>query len=271
MPISRPDNAQPAVLSLRDICKSYTSRLNGKAEQTEVLRRVSLEVSGGEVVALFGPNGCGKTTLLNIISGLVPADSGEKIIPDGVSLGSQISFVFQNYRESLFPWMNALDNVAFPLALQGTALQRRRDVARSTIESLGLPLPLESMPYQLSGGQQQMVAIARALVVKPHLLLLDEPFTALDYETRLKLQVALGNILSELRVPTVLVSHDVDQATFLADRVVVLTRRPATIAGEVLVGIPSPRSVSTMETPLFSEKRSAVLSLFRKVAMNEGG
>lgn len=251
------------------ICKSFHSVLNGKPQTVEALRELSLVVKRGTILSLFGPNGCGKTTLLNIISGVLTPDAGEIRFLVGPGSQPRVGFVFQNYRESLFPWLPVAENVAFPLAVRGLGAHQRREQVQSLMESLELRVPLEVFPYQLSGGQLQMVAIGRALITKPDILLLDEPFSALDYQTRLQMQLILSAILEKVGITTVIVSHDVDEAIFLADRVVVLTRRPATVVAEVDVRFSRPRSLALMESPEFGKTRAEVLHLFREVALGE--
>jgi NitT/TauT family transport system ATP-binding protein len=256
-------------LRVSAICKSFRTVLNGKPQIVEVLRDLSLGVKQSEILSLFGPNGCGKTTLLNVISGILAPDSGQTRFFVGAESDPRVGFVFQNYRESLFPWLTVTENVAFPLTVKGVVADQRKEQVQSLMESLGLAVPLEAFPYQLSGGQLQMVAIGRALVTKPDILLLDEPFSALDYQTRLQMQLILSSILQKVGITTVIVSHDVDEAIFLADRVVVLTKRPASVVAEVAVRFSRPRNLGLMESPEFGETRAEVLRLFREVALGE--
>src|SRR5208337_1551100 len=154
-------------------------------DKTVIYDNFDLDIPRGELIAVFGPNGCGKSTLINMIAGLVPADSGQ-ILFDGRRLDEiKFGYVFQNYREALFPWMRAFDNIAYPLKVMRVPPAQRRARAAALVAHLGIKLDLGLYPYQMSGGQQQLVSILRALVVEPEILFLDEPFSALDYEMTL--------------------------------------------------------------------------------------
>jgi NitT/TauT family transport system ATP-binding protein len=175
---------------------------------------------------VFGPNGCGKSTLINTIAGLTAPDAGQ-ILFDGRKLSDvKFGYVFQNYREALFPWLRAFDNIAYPLKLMNVPLAERRARTEALVTHLGIKLDLALYPYQMSGGQQQLVSILRALVVEPEILFLDEPFSALDYEMTLFMRAQLQRIFMETGTTTVLVSHDLEEAVFLADRVLLLSRHP---------------------------------------------
>src|SRR5271167_624892 len=225
--------------------------LSKRFDRTVIYDNFDLDIPRGELIAVFGPNGCGKSTLINMIAGLVPADGGE-ILFDGRRLDEiKFGYVFQNYREALFPWMRAFDNIAYPLKLMRVPPAQRRARAEALVAHLGIKLDLGLYPYQMSGGQQQLVSILRALVVEPEILFLDEPFSALDYEMTLFMREQLKRIFIETRTTTVLVSHDLEEAVFLADRVLLLSRGPARIAAHPAYGARRPRTAATISEPEF--------------------
>ena len=177
-------------------------------------------------MSVFGPNGCGKSTLINMIAGLFPVDAGE-ILFDGQPLNKiKFGYVFQNYREALFPWLRAFDNVAYPLKVMGVPKAERKRRVEKIVANLNVKIDLNLYPYQMSGGQQQLVSIMRALVVDPEILFLDEPFSALDYEMTLFMREQLQRVFVETGTTTVLVSHDLEEAVYLSDRILLLSRHP---------------------------------------------
>jgi NitT/TauT family transport system ATP-binding protein len=223
-----------------------------------------LDIPRGELISVFGPNGCGKSTLINIIAGLIPADAGQ-ILFDGMLLNEiKFGYVFQNYREALFPWLRAFDNIAYPLKLMQVAPAERRARTEKLVSHLGVKLDLNLYPYQMSGGQQQLVSIMRALIVEPEILFLDEPFSALDYEMTLFMREQLQRIFMETGTTTVLVSHDLEEAVFLADRVLLLSRHPARVADFAPVTAVRPRTDATLSDPEFVRTKAHCLELFQR-------
>lgn len=224
-----------------------------------VLEAISLQVEGGEIVALFGPNGCGKSTLLRLIAGLEPMDEGKADIAGRPTSDVPIGFVFQDYRASLFPWWTVWENIGFNLRIRRMPKKEIKKIVAEFLSSIEIELPLDNYPYNLSGGQQQLCAIARELIDPPQLLLLDEPFAALDFQNRLSLQQRLLKLLEPINVPVLLVSHDVEEAIYLADRVLLLSPRPAEIVEEVEVTMDRPR-IPTMRLDLeFFNLRTQVM------------
>src|SRR5580693_715641 len=223
-----------------------------------------LDIPRGELISVFGPNGCGKSTLINIIAGLVLPDAGQ-ILFDGMRL-QQIKFgyVFQNYREALFPWLRAFDNISYPLKMMQVPQAERRVRTEKLVAHLGIKLDLNLYPYQMSGGQQQLVSIMRALIVEPEILFLDEPFSALDYEMTLFMREQLQRIFMETGTTTVLVSHDLEEAVFLADRVLLLSRHPARIADFTPVTAARPRTDATLSDPEFVRTKAHCLEVFQR-------
>lgn len=220
----------------------------------------------GCFISIFGPNGCGKSTLINMISGLMARDAGE-VLYDGQTIAdTRISYVFQNYREALFPWMRAIDNIHYPLRLMGIGRKERNARVDRLIEDFGIKIDLRSYPYALSGGQQQAVSILRALVREPDVLFLDEPFSALDYEMTLVMREKLQSIFQKTGRTMMLVSHDLEEAVQMADKVLLLTRRPTRVAAIVDNPLPRPRDAATLTDPDFVRLRSRSLEIFQREA-----
>ncbi len=222
-----------------------------------------LDLPRGEIISIFGPNGCGKSTLINMIAGIQPYEGGE-IRFDGRTIAqTRIGYVFQNYRDALFPWMRALDNIAYPLKLAGIGAPERRRRIERLVDKFDIAFDLNRYPYELSGGQQQTVSIMRALVVDPEVLFLDEPFSALDYEMTLVMRDQLQKVLHATRTTTLLVSHDLDEAIYLADQLLLLTRRPTRVAAFLDVPIGRPRHPSTTTDPGFVALKAQALGIFQ--------
>jgi NitT/TauT family transport system ATP-binding protein len=223
-----------------------------------------LDLPRGELISVFGPNGCGKSTLINIIAGLIPADAGE-ILFDGQTIDEiTFGYVFQNYREALFPWLRAVDNIDYPLKLKGLARRERQDRIERLVAKLGIKIDLGKYPYQMSGGQQQLVSILRAVVVEPEILFLDEPFSALDYEMTLFMREQLQRLFVETGTTTLLVSHDLEEAVYLADHILLLSRPPARVADFVRYDSPRPRTDATLSEPEFIRIKARCLEIFQQ-------
>ncbi|HYG45721.1 MAG TPA: ABC transporter ATP-binding protein [Bordetella sp.] len=201
----------------------------------EVLRNVSFAVAPGEIVALLGASGCGKSTLLNLVAGLEPLQQGEIVLPPAATLG----YMFQEDR--LLPWRNVRDNVAFGLETSGLPHAQRRQRALDTLALVGLDGFAQAWPHELSGGMRSRAALARTLVMQPDLLLMDEPFSKLDPHTRSQMHDELLRIQSARRATILFVTHDVEEAVVLADRIVLLAPRPGRIREIVPVDLPRPR------------------------------
>ena len=250
------DCAASAHVTIRGLTKRFTDAV--------VYDRFDLDIPRGKLVSVFGPNGCGKSTLINMIAGLIPADAGE-ILFDGKPLRDiKFGYVFQNYREALFPWLRAIDNIQYPLKLMKLPKAERRARTERMVASLGVKIDLNRYPYELSGGQQQLVSIMRALVVEPQILFLDEPFSALDYEMTLFMRDQLQRIFVETGTTTVLVSHDLEEAVYLADRILLLSRRPACIADYVHYDAARPRTDATLSQHDFVRIKAHCLEVFQQ-------
>lgn len=228
-------------IEVRDLQKTFPLKNgNGTAEKLTALVDLNLRVSKGELVVIVGPSGCGKSTLLDLVAGLGRPDSGHVLI-DGEPVGGPSldrGIVFQAY--ALFPWRTALGNVEFGLEIKGVRRRERRETARRFLELVGLAGFEDRHPYELSGGMKQRVAIARSLAYDPDVLLMDEPFAALDAQTRETLQCELLRIWEKTGKTILFVTHSIDEAAFLAQRVAVMTARPATI--KTAIGVPLPAS-----------------------------
>jgi len=232
--------------------------------KTAVYSRFDLDIPRGKLVSVFGPNGCGKSTLINMIAGLIPPDAGE-VLFDGKPLRAiKFGYVFQNYREALFPWLRSIDNIEYPLKLMKLSKQERRAKAERLVAHLGVKIDLNRYPYELSGGQQQLVSIMRALVVEPEILFLDEPFSALDYEMTLFMRAQLQRIFMETGTTTVLVSHDLEEAVYLADRILLLSRGPAQVADYVSFDAARPRTDATLSESGFIAIKAHCLDVFQR-------
>jgi NitT/TauT family transport system ATP-binding protein len=234
-----------------------------------VFRDFDLAVRPGEFVVLIGASGCGKTTLLNLFAGFLTPENGE------IRLGEQtvrpelgeLGYVFQN--PHLFPWLSALENVRFGLRMAATSSKAEQLAkARDALRLVGLEAAADQLPHQLSGGMQQRVAIARTLVMQPKVLLMDEPFAALDAITRRDMNSEILRLWSALGQTVVFITHDIDEAVFLADRVVVLGRAPSGIDSELIVDLPRPRNAAaTRELPRFSRLCSELMERIHRHAV----
>jgi NitT/TauT family transport system ATP-binding protein len=235
------------VIGVRRLAKSYSAQPSA----VRALDAIDFEIGEGEFVAIVGPSGCGKTTLLKILAGLIPASAGVALLRGTPIVGPRrdIGVVFQ--APVLFPWRTVLDNVLLPADVQRLDRQRLRGVAFEMLRLVGLEGFERRYPGELSGGMQQRVAIVRALIHDPAMLLMDEPFGALDAMTREQMNLELQRIWLERRKTVVFITHSIPEAVFLADRVFVMTPRPGRIAEAISIDLPRPRSLDVMSTPAF--------------------
>ncbi|MGQ0569180.1 MAG: ABC transporter ATP-binding protein, partial [Armatimonadota bacterium] len=238
-------------------------------DAVEVLRDVSLQVETGKFVCLIGPSGCGKTTLLRLMGGLIPTDRGQITVGGRPPVpGPHAGFVFQAYR--LLPWRTVLDNVRFPLEIQGVDRAKQRERAQKHIRMVGLEGFEHRFPHELSGGMQQRVGLARALAIEAGILFMDEPFAALDAQTREFMQIALSRIWEAHRVTVVFVTHSLDEALFLADQVVLMRPRPGAVEEVLDVSLPRPRwAYDVRARPEFVEMRAHLWAEIRKMVANQ--
>ncbi len=246
--------ANDVAIRLEGLEKIYKTR----GGDVHALAPTDLEIAEGELLVLLGPSGCGKTTMLRMIGGLIEPTSGQLQI-EGMDLWdngrrqnevlSELGMVFQEAH--LFPWLTIEDNIALPLEFKGKGKARRRERARELMKLVDIQGFEKRWPMELSGGMRQRAAIARALSYNPHILLMDEPFGALDAMTRDQMNLELQRIWSETRKTIVLVTHSISEAVFLADRIVLLSPRPGRIDTIVKVDLPRPRTADTQTTPEF--------------------
>jgi NitT/TauT family transport system ATP-binding protein len=249
-----PRAKRQALMTIRGLHKTFNDAV--------VYEDFAVDLPLGHFISIFGPNGCGKSTLINMVSGLMPMDSGE-VLYDGQRISeTRISYVFQNYREALFPWLKAIDNIHYPLKVMGIPRKERRDRVEKLLADFEVRIDLDAYPYTLSGGQQQAVSILRALVTEPEVLFLDEPFSALDYEMTMFMRAQLQKIFMKTKTTMLLVSHDLDEAIELADKVVLLTRRPTKVAEIVDIDLPWPRNLEVTTGESFMALKRHCLDRF---------
>ncbi|MGN6529357.1 MAG: ABC transporter ATP-binding protein [Burkholderiaceae bacterium] len=234
------------------------------ATRLEALRDVSLDVPAGQFVCVLGPSGCGKSTLLGALAGHLRPVRGRVRVDDVEVAGPDPGrgLVFQQH--TLFPWLRAADNVAFGLRMKGVARAERRERARALLADVGLDGYGERYPGELSGGMAQRVEIARALANEPRVLLMDEPFGALDALTRTRMQQLLADVWRRVRTTVVFVTHDIDEALFLADRLLVMSPRPARVIEDRLLDFPRPRDAALAADPAFVELKRHCLDLLHR-------
>jgi NitT/TauT family transport system ATP-binding protein len=245
-------------ISVQQLSKLYTTRDGGVA----ALERISFAVDEGEFVAVVGPSGCGKSTLLKILAGLLSPSGGSASLRGTAIQGPRrdIGVVFQ--APVLFPWRSVLDNVLLPIDVQGLGRDRFMPAAKDLLALVGLREFERRYPWELSGGMQQRVAITRALIHDPAMLLMDEPFGALDAMTREHMNLELQRIWMEKKKTVFFITHSIPEAVFLADRVLVMTPRPGRIVDDLRIKLPRPRPLDVMTTPEFGEYTRHIRGLF---------
>ncbi len=250
-----------ATIQIKNLTKVFPS-LRGNSPPLRVLDNVSFSVGDGEFIALFGPNGCGKTTLLNILAGIETLTGGTVHINGKPPGHAKTGYVFQGVSESMLPWRTAAGNIEFALEIQGIGKEQRKQRSEELLGLVGMKGVGERYFFELSGGMKQLVAILRAAAYDPDVLVMDEPFASLDYAAMRKMEKELLHIWTQSKKTVLFVSHDVDEAVFLADKVVVLSRRPAVIRGVVPVQLPRPRTLEMMNSEAFLGLRKKVMELF---------
>jgi len=239
---------------------------HGYGNGTIALDEVTFEVAEGELVAIVGPSGCGKSTLLKVIAGLMPHTSGVVRLRDQEvrDVPPGLAMVFQDYGRSLYPWMRVAANIELPLRYQPVSAVDRKKRVTEGLQAVGLPHAANMYPWQLSGGMQQRVAIARALAYRPSLLLMDEPFASVDAQTRAELEDLLIGVRTRFEITIIVVTHDIDEAVYLSDRVVVLSKAPSRVLADVPVCLPRERDqIATKALEPFVTLRSRIAKLIR--------
>lgn len=246
-------------LVLKNITKEYEND-----DRELVFEKFNLTVKKGEFISIFGPNGVGKTTLLNLIAGLTEKQKGDIKILGFKGKKPKVGFVFQNYRESLFPWLTARENIAFPLRVNGFD---NKEISKSigwVTKLVKANFNFKKYPYQLSGGQQQLVSLMRNIVLKPDIFLLDEPFSSMDFQAMLSLLKTLMNIWLNTKVTTLFVSHDIDSALFLSQRLIFLKGRPAKIVKILKNNSSYPRSINYVNSKKVTNLKKKIISLYER-------
>jgi NitT/TauT family transport system ATP-binding protein len=255
----------PPKVVISNLGKVFSPR--GRGDEVVALDGASLTLAENEFVSLVGTSGCGKSTLLSILAGLQEQTSGEVLVDDEPvsGPGRDRGVVFQTY--TLFPWLTALENVEFALRDQGMPKAQRLEVAREQLALVGLEAFNHAHPNELSGGMKQRVAIARALSYRPSILLMDEPFGALDALTRQLMQELLTQVWERHRLTVLFVTHDVEEAVYVSDRVLVMTNRPGRIKKEIVVDLPRPRHYDMLASPEFGARYGEVLESIREESL----
>jgi NitT/TauT family transport system ATP-binding protein len=251
------------MLDVRGLRKVYAS----KDRRVEALRDLTFTVSPGELVCLVGPSGCGKTTLLKCLAGLLDPTDGQVLVEGRPVSGPPpgMAVVFQEYGRSLFPWMSVAQNVELPLRHKKMPRDRRARLVTESLAAVGLEHSRTAYPWQLSGGMQQRVAIARAVAYEPHVMLMDEPFAAVDAQTRADLEDLIRSIWERTGVTTLFVTHDIDEAVYLGQRVVVLSSSPTVVQEDLTIDLPACRDqLETRALPRFTELRTHVYAEIRE-------
>ncbi|MCK2217291.1 ABC transporter ATP-binding protein [Actinomadura sp. ATCC 31491] len=251
------------MLDVRGLKKVY----EGRGRSVEAVRDLTFTVGTGELVCIVGPSGAGKTTLLRCVAGLLDGTAGEVVLEGEAVTGPPpgMAVVFQEYGRSLFPWMTVRQNVELPLKEKRVPKERRRRLVQDALEAVGLAEAQDAHPWQLSGGMQQRVAIARAVAYEPHLLLMDEPFAAVDAQTRADLEDLVRALWLRLGVTVLFVTHDIDEAVYLGQRVIVLSNSPTVVLEDVPIDLPADRDqLTTRSLPRFAELRAHVYELIQR-------
>jgi NitT/TauT family transport system ATP-binding protein len=250
-------------LEIKEVGKTFIT----KSGETTALEKTSFNINDGEFVTILGPSGCGKSTILRIIAGLEEPTSGQVLL-DGKEISgpdSDRGMVFQSY--TLYPWLTVKENIAFGLQLKGISKKEREDVAEHYLQLIGLKGFEQHYPIQLSGGMKQRVAIARALANDPKILLMDEPFGALDAQTRNIMQEVLLKAWEDSKKTVLFITHDIDEAIFLADSVYVMTARPGRLKKKIPITLDRPREFSIKGTSEFLTYKEELLSLIREESL----
>lgn len=252
--------SQETLLDVKNLHHRYN-------EENVAIGDVSFKVNRGDLVSIVGPSGCGKTTLMKSLAGLLsPTDGSVTFLGKAVTgVPDDLAMVFQDYSRSLFPWQTVAANIELPLKYTQLSSEERKDRVAASLESVGLAGKEKLFPWQLSGGMQQRVAIARALAYRPQILLMDEPFASVDAQTRSDLEDLVATVHKESDVTILFVTHDIDEAVYLADEVLVLSKSPSTVVEKIRVDLPEPRDqVETKSSAGFVELRSRVARLIRR-------
>lgn len=245
------------MISVKNLKKSFISQ----GVTRVILDSISFDIPESSFTTFFGPNGCGKTTLVNIISGLEKEYSGKILAPDITK--HEIGYVFQDYRRSLLPWHSVEENILFPLTIQGLNRTEKHKKLEQLLSVTSLKLDLSQRVFSLSGGQAQAVCILRALIINPRILILDEPFAALDYEITLALRRLISDISRAMKLTVLFISHDLEEALILGDQVVFLSRHPTKVVEVLKVDLPYPRKLELVTSQEFIDLKARSINLMQ--------
>ena len=246
------------ILELNNINKSFPNN-SDKRNNIPVLENISITAFKGEIITIVGPSGSGKSTLLNIIAGFIKYDSGNMLFDGNPIYGPapDRAVIFQN--SALFPWLNVRDNIGYGLKMKNIIKEKRYEEEKEYLEAISLTGFEEFYPEQLSGGMQQRVALARVLILHPKLILMDEPFSSLDYQSRLKMQQLLLDLWQRYCPTIIFVTHDIEEAVFISDKIVVFSKRPAQVIKQIPVNFNRPRDISLIKNASFTKIKNHVL------------
>jgi len=240
------------LFSIKDLAKSFNNN--------EIFSNLNLDINKNKITAFFGPNGCGKTTLFNILVKITKKDSGE------ITLNATPSYMFQNYSASLLPWKTNYNNLAFPLIIQGLNKKVIKQQVTNIYNLYNFNIDLEAYPYELSGGQRQFLAFLRSIITNPKILLLDEPFSSLDYENSFLLAKKLQEYYLRTKSTILVITHNIEEAVYLADEIIVFSRKPTKIIGKIKNPLPYPRTVDMIKSDTFNKIKNQVLEIFQSEA-----
>lgn len=255
------------MIKLENIYKSFTDD-NGNINN--VLSDFSFEVENSKFYTIVGPNGCGKSTVLNLFAGVILPDKGNVIVNSKFNETIHIGYVWQDYRSSLLPWYNIAENITFPLKIKGVPKDKRNKIAKELLSSFNNDLDPSQLIYELSGGQQQLINLLRNMVIEPDILLLDEPFSALDQSNRWSMAFRFEQLWLDLKIPVLFVSHDIDEAVLLGDEIILLNKN-GKIEKSIINESPHPRSVDMLSTKRHINCRKEVIEfLFEQGAIKNG-
>jgi NitT/TauT family transport system ATP-binding protein len=244
-------------LHMKEMSKYF---INKDKEKIKVLNEINLKINKGEFISFFGPNGCGKSTLMNIIAGIEKQDSGRIIFREEPSIG----YVFQDFRQSLLPWKSVMENIALPLLIRGMPKKEAYKHVKRLVSETKIDLNIDAYPYMLSGGQAQMVSILRALIINPDILIIDEPFSALDYTNHLDMILKIRELHNKRKFTVLFVSHNIDEGILIGDKLILLSNKPTEIVETFDINLPAQRKINLMTADEFIKIKTDALKIIER-------